>query len=108
MGWNRPLRILHLEDDPNDVELVGATLEADGLDCDRKVTSTREEFVSVLEQGNPDLVLSDFYGSLFSIKPNVSVQQSRQSHCLAGLKIRNSAEEIHGKCSVQLHRRQNS
>ncbi len=60
MGWNRPLRILHLEDDPNDVELVGATLEADGLDCDRKVTSTREEFVSVLEQGNPDLVLSDF------------------------------------------------
>ncbi len=32
MGWNRPLRILHLEDDPNDVELVGATPEADGLD----------------------------------------------------------------------------
>src|SRR6266850_7691862 len=60
MGSNRPLRILHLEDDPNDVELVGATLEADGLDCDRKVTSTREEFVSVLEQGNLDLVLSDF------------------------------------------------
>src|SRR5882762_535351 len=56
----RPLRILHLEDDPNDVELVGATLEADGLDCDRQVTSTREEFVSVLEQGNLDLVLSDF------------------------------------------------
>src|SRR2546428_67763 len=60
MGRNRPLRILHLEDDPNDVDLVGASLEADGLDCDRKVTSTREEFVSVLEEGNPDLILSDF------------------------------------------------
>jgi len=60
MGPDRPLQILHLEDDPNDAELVGATLVADGLDCEVKITSTREEFVAVLEQGKADLILSDF------------------------------------------------
>ncbi len=60
MGMDRPLRILHLEDDPNDVELVGATLRADGLNCEVVVTSTCEQFVSGLERGRPDLILSDF------------------------------------------------
>ena len=55
-----PLRILHLEDEPNDVELIRATLERDGLICEVDVATGREEFLAALERGNPELVLSDF------------------------------------------------
>ena len=33
----RPLRILHLEDDPRDNELMEAALRSDGLDCEIKL-----------------------------------------------------------------------
>jgi serine phosphatase RsbU (regulator of sigma subunit) len=54
------LRILHLEDDPVDVELVEATLSAEGIGCNIVVVATREEFVAALEEGGFDLVLADF------------------------------------------------
>ncbi|MDX2108649.1 MAG: response regulator [Verrucomicrobiota bacterium] len=54
------LHILHLEDDPNDAELVQSTLEADGINCSTTCVQTHDEFVSVLEQGSVDLILSDF------------------------------------------------
>ena len=46
----RPLRVLHLEDDPGDVSLVQATLRADGLECDVTNVQTREDFVAALER----------------------------------------------------------
>jgi phosphoserine phosphatase RsbU/P len=54
------LRILHLEDDPMDAELVLMTLSAEGLDCEVQVVSRREEFGSALERGGIDLILADF------------------------------------------------
>ena len=54
------LNILHLEDDTNDAELVQATLGADGLRCNIEIVCTREQFRSVVERGNLDLVLSDY------------------------------------------------
>ncbi len=54
------LRILHLEDDPNDVELVRAALEADGVDSDVRVVSDRGAFTAALEQDGIDLILSDY------------------------------------------------
>jgi len=55
-----PLHILHLEDDPNDAALVRATLAAGKIDCVIKCVQTRDDFVAALEQGDIDLVLSDF------------------------------------------------
>ena len=55
-----PLRILHLEDEPRDQELVRATLEAEGLACEIHAVSTRPDFVTTLERGEIDLILSDF------------------------------------------------
>jgi len=55
-----PLRILHLEDDPNDAALVQATLEADGITCATTCVSSRDDFVAALERGGIDLILSDF------------------------------------------------
>ncbi|PYT34074.1 MAG: hybrid sensor histidine kinase/response regulator [Acidobacteria bacterium] len=56
----RTLRILHLEDDPNDMELVRSTLKKGGIDCDVEVVSDRPSFVAAFERGNADLILSDF------------------------------------------------
>src|SRR3989304_9780717 len=55
-----PVRILHLEDDPNDVELVRAALEADGLACEVARVETRAEFLAAVEGGGFDLILADY------------------------------------------------
>lgn len=55
-----PLRILHLEDDPNDVTLVQSTLEAGDIPCTTTCVQTREDFVAALKPGSIDLILSDF------------------------------------------------
>jgi PAS domain S-box-containing protein len=56
----RLLRIVHLEDEPNDAELVQLTLERAGLACHIESASTRDRFESLLERGELDLILSDF------------------------------------------------
>ena len=53
------LRILHLEDDPMDAELVQMTLSAQ-LACEVLLVSRREEFAAALERGGFDLILADF------------------------------------------------
>jgi len=55
-----PLRILHLEDEAHDQELVRATFEAEGLACRIQAVATREAFVAALEKADFDLVLSDY------------------------------------------------
>src|SRR5687767_15711100 len=44
----RPLRVLHLEDDPNDAELVVASLAADGLESEFYRVFTRPAFGAAL------------------------------------------------------------
>ena len=55
-----PLRILHLEDDPNDASLVESALEAEGIACATICVQDRDDFVAALESGGIDLILSDF------------------------------------------------
>ncbi|MDR3457707.1 MAG: response regulator [Verrucomicrobiae bacterium] len=55
-----PLRILHLEDDPQDAALVLSALEAGGVTCTMTNVQSRDKFVAALEQGGIDLVLSDY------------------------------------------------
>jgi two-component system, cell cycle sensor histidine kinase and response regulator CckA len=54
------LRILHLEDDPQDAELVRERLAAEGLDCDVVVVENRQQFTEAIRGQRFDLVLSDF------------------------------------------------
>lgn len=54
------LRILHLEDDPGDAELVQSILSSEGIDCETLVVASREDFVAALELGGFDLILADF------------------------------------------------
>ena len=55
-----PLRILHLEDDPTDAELVQATLAGEGIDCAVRVVATRADFTAALAEAGTDLILADF------------------------------------------------
>jgi len=55
-----PLHILHLEDDPTDAALIHSTLEAEGIACTTTCVQNRNGFLAALEQGNIDLILSDF------------------------------------------------
>jgi PAS domain S-box-containing protein len=57
---NSPLRVLHLEDDISDTELVRATLESEGLPTDLTRVEAGQEFVSALKDGRFDLILADY------------------------------------------------
>lgn len=55
-----PLRILHLEDDENDADLVLSTLAAEGIPCQAKRVQTRADFTAAIEHGGFDIIFSDF------------------------------------------------
>ena len=57
---NSPIRILHLEDDKNDAELVHATLSSEGVVCDIALVDTRDVFISSIEKFSFDLILADY------------------------------------------------
>ena len=56
---SRSLRILHLEDDAADAELVAATLRADGVACEIVRAASREQYATLID-GSWDLILSDY------------------------------------------------
>ncbi len=55
-----PLRILFLEDDPQDAELVQAMLEAEGVVCLVTRVETQADFLASLEHNGFDLILADY------------------------------------------------
>jgi DNA-binding NtrC family response regulator len=54
------LRILSLEDDPNDMELIQAALETEGLAIEMARVDTQTAFRASLEKGGIDLILADY------------------------------------------------
>jgi len=57
---DKPVRILHLEDCPEDQELVRASLEADKIPVVLEVVSARRPFETAVARGAYDVILSDF------------------------------------------------
>lgn len=57
---NSPLRILLLEDDTHDAELVHVFLEADHFVCEVTRVETRAEFLAGLEDSGIELILADY------------------------------------------------
>ena len=57
---NAPLRILYLENDLADAELVQETLEADGIACELTRVEAEGEFRAALQRGGFDLILADY------------------------------------------------
>jgi DNA-binding response OmpR family regulator len=55
-----PLRILLLEDDPLDAELIQELFEANHFDCEVSRVQTRAEFVAGLADPGIQLILADY------------------------------------------------
>ncbi|MGQ0602131.1 MAG: PAS domain S-box protein [Anaerolineales bacterium] len=55
-----PLRLLHLEDDPVDAELLQTRLAFEGLPAEWVRVRTRDDFVAGLQQGDFHLILADY------------------------------------------------
>jgi CheY-like chemotaxis protein len=55
-----PLRVLHLEDRPQDAEMIRDKLSAEGVSCDIILVSTKDEFKAALMLESFDLVLCDY------------------------------------------------
>ena len=55
-----PLRILHVEDNPHDAELIQAILSAEGISCEVVLAGTHEEYSTALSKEKFDIVLCDY------------------------------------------------
>src|SRR5258708_25241192 len=55
-----PLRILSIEDDPKDTELIQDLLETEGVACEVTRIDTEAALLASLEQGGIDLILADY------------------------------------------------
>jgi len=55
-----PLRLLQLEDDTVDADLITATLTEGGIPCQSQLVETRQAFVAALKEGRMDLILADY------------------------------------------------
>ena len=55
-----PLRLLHLEDDPFDGELIVTTLIEGGIPCQSQRVDTRQAFVAALKEGRMNVILADY------------------------------------------------
>jgi len=55
-----PLRLLQLEDNTVDAELITATLMEGGIPCQSQLVDTRQAFLAALKEGRIDLILADY------------------------------------------------
>src|SRR5882757_1770344 len=74
------LRILYLEDDPSDAELVQETLESDGIFCHVTRVETEGDFIASLEQGGFDLIFADYTLPSFDGLSALKIAQQRWPH----------------------------
>lgn len=59
------LHILSLEDNQDEFELISARLRCEGIECDLMRVETKTDFISALNRGGFDLILSDYVLPLF-------------------------------------------
>jgi signal transduction histidine kinase len=55
------LRVLHLEDDPDDATLIAALLDADGIEFDAVRVETRDDFIKAMDCESFDMIFADYY-----------------------------------------------
>ena len=74
------VRILHVEDNPHDAELVREVLLAEGVDCEIVRVDTGEQYVSALETGRFDLIVCDYSLPSFKGGEALEIAAARWPH----------------------------
>lgn len=77
---SRSLRILHLEDNPYDAELIRETLVEAGIHHTMINADDRDSFVSVIEQSQLDLIIADFALPSFDGQAALTIAQEKCPH----------------------------
>jgi PAS domain S-box-containing protein len=77
---NSPIRILMLEDNARDAELIESQLEASGIAFAALRVDTRNEFIKSLHSFRPDIILSDFTMPLFDGLTALDIALSQAPH----------------------------
>lgn len=77
---NDNLKILILEDNPTDADLVINELNKSELCYTTEIAQTREEFEISLEKFNPDIILSDYSLPSFDGVTAFHIKQKKHSH----------------------------
>ena len=57
---NKPLRVLHLEDDPDYTDLVRSLLAGDGFEVELVAAENRADFEGALAPERFDIILADY------------------------------------------------
>lgn len=74
------LRILILEDNQNDADLLNRELNKNGLSFTSETVQTREKFEYALEHFIPDLILSDYSLPSFDVVTAFDIKQNKYPH----------------------------
>jgi len=74
------LRILYLEDDPKDAELVQETLAIDGIKSHITRVENEADFIASLQEGGFDLILADYTLPSFDGLSALKIAQQRWPH----------------------------
>jgi PAS domain S-box-containing protein len=77
---NKPLHILHLEDEPDFAELVRTLLAQDNVEADVKRVGDRMAFMQVLETEKFDLIISDYRLPSFTGLEALTIAQKKCPH----------------------------
>ncbi len=56
---NLKIKVLHLEDNSSDAELIDYELRKGDIQFEKQVVDSREEYEEMLNEFNPDIILSD-------------------------------------------------
>lgn len=74
------LKILMLEDNPGDAELIQRQLAKAGIDCEFRLMMTKDAFEKSLLEFGPDMILSDNDMPQFSASEALRIVQQRNLH----------------------------
>src|SRR6478735_1558736 len=71
------LKILHLEDDPEDAEIVQQLLSTEIPGCEFETVSSKEEYIRSIEANMPQVILSDNHMPMFSAGEALRIHQQK-------------------------------
>ena len=74
------LKILMLEDNETDAEIISRLLKKTWANCSFEIVMERESYINALEQFKPDVILSDNSMPRFSAKEALQIKQNRNLH----------------------------
>ena len=74
------LKILILEDNQSDADLLRRTLKKSGLRFTSEIVQTRDEYEHSLQSFNPDLILSDYSLPAFDAATAFPIKQNKSPH----------------------------